>query len=283
MTVRPITDADASTVAQFLHEHLNSDVSPQAWSTLVSPPWKAESPNHGFLLLAGDALVGVYAAVYAERIIDGEVTRFCNLAAFCVLEDYRMHGLRLVRALLKQEGYVFTDLSPSGNVIAMNERLGFERLDNTTRLAVNFPTMRTGGLRISAEPHVLESALRGADATIYRDHKRAAAARHLLVQRGDEYAYLIFRVDTRKRMRLFASPLYAGGSRTLLQRAWPQIASHLLSRHGLPFTLAEQRVLGFTPRAGRELANPRPKMYRGAAIHDEHIDYLYSELALINW
>ena len=51
-----------------------------------------------------------------------------------------MHSLRLLRELLRQKGYVFTDLSPSGNVPAMNERLGFRHLDVSTRLVVNRPS-----------------------------------------------------------------------------------------------------------------------------------------------
>ncbi len=51
----------------------------------------------------------------------------CNVAALCVRDDLRAHTVRLVRALLKQREYSFTDLSPSGNVVAMDERLGFLR------------------------------------------------------------------------------------------------------------------------------------------------------------
>ena len=56
-----------------------------------------------------------------------------------MLEQYRLHGLKLLTSLLAQEGYHFTDLSPSGNVIALNERLGFEFLDTTTALVPNLP------------------------------------------------------------------------------------------------------------------------------------------------
>ena len=58
-------------------------------------------------------------------MIDGRVERFCNLGAWCVLPEHRFHALRLLKALLAQDGYHFTDLSPSGNVVGLNERLGF--------------------------------------------------------------------------------------------------------------------------------------------------------------
>ncbi|KAA9106627.1 hypothetical protein F6B43_15235 [Microbacterium rhizomatis] len=228
-------------------------------------------------------MVGVYAAVYSEREIDGERLRFCNLAAFCVLDEYRAHSFRLLRAVLGQKGFEFTDLSPSGNVVALNERMGFERLDTRTTLALNLPAIGAGGVSLSGDPAALRATLEGADAAIYRDHRDAAAARHLVVTAGDEYAYLVFRKDRRKGIPVFATPLYVGGSRTLLRSAWPRVAGHLLLRHGLLATLAEEQILGFRPRAGRPLAAPRAKMFRSKTLGAPSIDYLYSELTLIEW
>ena len=39
----------------------------------------------------------------------------------------------------RQDGYHFTDLSPSGNVVALNRRLGFTQLDTATALVPNLP------------------------------------------------------------------------------------------------------------------------------------------------
>ena len=92
----------------------------------------------------------------------------------------------------------------------------------------------------------------------------------------------MYRRDRRKRLPLFASPLYAGGDVELLEGSWPAVGAHLL-RRGLAATLAEKRVLGFTPRGiGHELVAPRVKMYRGDAGEGD-IDYLYSELTLLQW
>ena len=65
--------------------------------------------------------------------------RFCNLAAWCVIDEYRSLGLRLLNALLAQKGYHFTDLSPSGNVVPLNTRLKFSHLDVATALVPNLP------------------------------------------------------------------------------------------------------------------------------------------------
>lgn len=279
VAVRPITPDDAPAAAEFLHRELNPRVSVEAWMGLLRPPWADCGPNHGFHLRTPDgSIVGVYAAVYAVR---AGVT-VCNLAAFCVLEPYRAQGLLLIRALISQKGVAFTDLSPSGNVVAMNERLGFRRLDTGTRLLVNLPGRAGRGTRVTSDPAALAAALTGADAAVYRDHRHARAARHLLVTRGDRHGYLVYRRDRRKRLPLFASALYVGGDRALVAEAWNGVRAHLL-RRGIPFTLAERRILGFARGAGRELADPRAKMYRGEGVDPETIDYLYSELALVSW
>lgn len=284
LIVRPISAGDATPVADFLCRHLNPRLSPGDWLPLIAPPWgNQDAPNHGFQLLDGDEVVGAYIAVYSVRTTQTAAVPVCNLAAFCVRDDHRGHALRLVRAMLKQPGYEFTDLSPSGSVIALNERMGFVHLDATTSLVGNLPGIVPGGVTVSGASGVMSDALTGRDAEIYRDHLAAPAARHVLVQREGAYAYLMFRRSTRKRLPWFAAPLHVGGDPGLLQRAWPGVAAHLLVRHRLPFTLAEERVLGFLPKAGVRLQDVRPKMALTKQLAVEDVDYLYSELTLLEW
>jgi hypothetical protein len=281
--VRPIEAGDRAAVASYLHRALNPRVPVGAWGALIAPPWGRCGPNSGFVLLHGGEVVGAYVAVYSERSMHGTIVPVCNLAAFCVDEGFRAHGLRLVRSLISQKGFDFTDLSPSGNVVAMNERLGFRRVEGPTRLSMNPWAVRARGLVVTDDPAQLERVLRGDDSRVYTDHVAASAARHLLVRRGDDYAYLVYRRDRRKRLPVFATPLYRGGSVDLLRQAWPAVGAALLRRGHLA-TLAEERILGFTPPGlGRSLHSPRPRMVRGDRLPDDAIDYLYSELALLKW
>ena len=277
----PIGPDDVEAVSDFLHAHLNPRVPPSRWAALLQPPWGRVGPNLGFKLVAGDdRIVGVYVAVYSIR--DDGAIRVCNLAAFCVLEEHRSHSLRLLRALLRQKGWVITDLSPSGVVPALNERLGFQHLDASTRLVLNRPRLRRRG-QVTTNPEVLDAVLTDEDAAVFRDHRDAPASRHVLVEDDDGYGYLVYRRDRRKRLPLFASPLYAGGDPGVLQRLWPAVSAHLLTS-GIPAVLAEQRVLGFTPTGpGTDLAQSRPKMARRDLPVQVATNHLYSELALLEW
>ncbi|HEY7224957.1 MAG TPA: hypothetical protein VH561_15390 [Micromonosporaceae bacterium] len=283
VSVSPILEPDLPRVAEFLHRELNGRLSPQAWQASMRVPWSVDAPNFGYLLESDSAVVGAYLAFYSSRLIDGAVERFCNLGAWCVLPPYRFSGLRLLKALLDQPGYHFTDLSPSGSVVPLNQRLGFAFLETETALAPNLPwPTLPGGPRVSSDPRVIEASLSGEDLRRYRDHVGTAAARHLVVTDAAAACHVVFRRDRRRNLPLFATILYVS-DRDLFGRAWPAVSRHLLVRHAIPVTLAETRVVGRRPRASLSLAAHRRKMYRSTGLKPDQIDYLYSELVCVDW
>lgn len=259
----------------------------------MAPPWDTEQPNLGFMLVSGDSdgdgveIAGVHLAFYSERpaASGNGVERFCNLGAWCVLPERRLHGMRLLKALLAQPGYHFTDLSPSGNVVAINEKLGFEFLDTTTRLVPNLPIPPLpGGGSVVSDPAEIERALSGGELRRFLDHRDTAAARHLLLKLGDRQSYVIFRKDRRKRLPLFASILHVSDPGVFLGMV-SAVSRHLLLRHGAACTLIEDRVLAGSgsPRLSFKLEIPRRKMFRSETLGPERIDYLYSELVCVPW
>jgi hypothetical protein len=281
--VAPITDGDVRRAAEFLYAELDGRISADEWTRAMQVPWHVEGPNSGFMLLDHDKVVGVQLAFYSERLVGGRRERFCNLGAWCVASDYRFQALRLLKAVLSQEGYHFTDLSPSGNVVSINERLHFRFLDTTTALVPNlpWPSLPRRG-RISADPAVIERTLTGHDLELYNDHAAAGAARHLVLTRGDEWCYVVFRRDRRKNLPLFASVLYVSNPSLFRAMARP-FARHLLFHHHALATLAEQRIVGYRPRLSVRLRSPRRKMFRSPSLAPAQIDYLYSELVCVSW
>lgn len=284
VTLSPILEPDLPRVAGFLHRELNSRLSPEAWAAAMRVPWTVDAPNAGMKLESDGEVVGAYLAFYSEREVDGVPERFCNLGAWCVLPEFRFSGLRLLKALLDQPGYHFTDLSPSGSVVPLNQRLGFEFLPTGTVLLPNLPWPTVPGrFRVSGDPAVIEARLTGEALRRYRDHTGAAAARHLVVsERGGQACHVVFRRDRRKNLPLFATILYVSHPE-LFARAWPAVSRHLLLRHGLPVTLADIHVVGAAPRASVVLAAHRRKMYRSSSLKPDQIDYLYSELVCVPW
>ena len=283
LEVRPITEREQPAVAQFMHDHLNARVTRDAWIRALNVPWPVEAPNLGFMLLDGEAIVGAHLAFYSERMIDGRRERFCNLGAWCVLPAYRFHALRLLNALLAQDGYHFTDLSPSGSVVGLNARLGFEFLDTTTSLIPNlpWPSVPWRGT-ISSDPRLIERTLDGVELQHYRDHATTAAARHLVLIRGEEWCYVIVRKDRRKGLPLFTSILHVSNP-TLFRAMARPLRRHLLLRHGTAATLVERAVVEHRPWLSIVVDSPRRKMFRSSSLRPAQIDYLYSELVCVSW
>jgi hypothetical protein len=284
MTVEivPITDADVAVVADFLHANLNSRVPSSTWSRVMSVPWKVDAPNHGFMLRDGRRVVGVYLAFYSERLIAGRVERFCNLASWSVLPEYRFHSVRLLKALLAQDGYHFTDLAPNEKVESVNARFKFRYLDTSTALVPHLPWLTLPGrTKISADPDVIADALAGPDLELYRDHAQAPAAHHLMLIRGSESCYVMYREVRHRNVPVLAVILYVSNP-GLFRRAVIPLTRYLLVRRRLLATLAELRTIRYQPYLSFKL-NSWPKMYRSATLEPGQIDDLYSELVCVPW
>ena len=212
---------------------------------------------------------------------------FCNLGAWCVLEPHRAHGVRLLRALLRQRGYHFTDLSPSGNVVALNRRL--ELPATSTRRPRWCPTCRwpsgSGVARRSPTPRASTALLTGADRQIFDDHAAAAAARHLVLQR--------------RRTSTATSSSAATGARACRcsPRCCTSATPTLFARHGelgVQPPAAPPRRAGHAGRAAASWATAAGVLavLSSAAAQDvpqhgrwppDDIDYLYSELTCVAW
>jgi hypothetical protein len=281
----PIGDSEVAEVARFLHEELDGHLSAQDWADSIRVPWQVDAPNYGFLLRDADRVVGVYLAFYSRRSgRTGEDERFCNLGAWSVLPEYRSHSVRLLRALLAQPGLHFTDLSPSGAVIALNTRLRFRELDTSTVLVPGIPWPSwPGRASISADPAVIDRALSSPAREIYRDHADCAAARHVVITspRG-RTCYVMYRRVRRKNLPVFAAVLYVSDPEVFARYAH-RFGRHLLLRHGVLATLAELRIVRDRPRCSIMVPAARPKMFRSDTLTSQDVDDLYSELTCVPW
>jgi hypothetical protein len=270
-------------VSEFLSVHLDNTLTAEQWARSLRPTWTTSHPDHGFLLEADGLIVGVYAALYSEAGGPDRNIAVCNLAAWCVLHDFRQHSLRLVRAMLAQRDRLLTDLSPSGTVVPLNERLGFRHLDTAGAIAVNLPLPMRRGIRLVTGRPDIEAVLTGADLAAYRDHADSAAARHVVAVVDGRPCWVVFRAVRRKGLRLFASVLHVS-DRDLFRTVAPAVYRHILLAHGLPFTLVQNRISGPRPWHSVALPAQRPAMYLSRSGEPpESVTYLYSELTQVPW
>ena len=159
---------------------------------------------------------------------------------------------------------------------AILAQLKFRLLDTSAALVPNLPwPTLPGRTRISADPDVIERTLAGTELEIYHDHAQALAAHHLVLIRGQDSCYVMYR----KGAPAFAIILHVSNP-DLFHRALIPLTRHLLIRHGLVATLAEIRIIEHKPHLSFKL-NSWPKMYRSVSLEPGQIDYLYSELMCV--
>jgi hypothetical protein len=275
----PITDADTAEVADFLHANYKERI-PWARSRLAGP-WKVEAPNHGFVLRDGQRIVGAHLAFYSERLVAGRAERFCDLGTWYVLPDFRFHSIRLLKALLAQDGYHFTSLTPGDRTVLILTQLKFRPLDTSAALIPNLPGPSLPGRTIiSSDPDVIGDTLAGTDLDLYHDHAQALATQHLVLIRGEHSCYVMYRKTRLKGIPL--AIIVHASDPELFRRGVVPLTRHLLVRHQLLATLAELRIIGRRPPFAFRVTSGR-KMYRSDILEPGQIDDLYSESVCIPW
>ncbi|HTW12503.1 MAG TPA: hypothetical protein VME01_07160 [Solirubrobacteraceae bacterium] len=278
--VAPISDTDVPVIAEIMHAHFDRRV---PWArSYMALPWQVDAPNRGFMLRDGERVVGAYLAFYSQRLMPGRVESFCNLGAWCVLPEYRLHSVRLLKALIAQRGYHFTDLSPNKTVTSVNAKLSFRYLDTSAAFVPHLPWPTSPGrTRITTDGAAIARLLEEPHLEVYRDHAQAAAAHHLVISRGDASCYVMYREVRYRNVPILAVILYVSDP-SLFRRAIFPLTRYLLVRRRLLATLAELRIVTYQPPLSFRLRS-WPKMYRSATLEPHEIDDLYSELVCVPW
>jgi len=235
--------------------------------------WTPKPPNYGFVLRDDRRVVGGIGAYYADRLIRGELTRFCNITSWCVLDNYRQQSLRLALAIIQQPGFHFTDFSPTKVVAASLQFLKFRPLDERQLVILNLPRLSCG-VRVLRRPIDIQSALTGDALREYGDHVRFPWLMQLAIGNDDGWCHVIYKRRTYKRMPS-AQILHVSDAK-LFERHLDPLCAYLLMR-GVATTHVEYRTLNRKPRNSKIRNGFQKKMILSPTLKDEDIDYLYSE------
>ena len=153
--VRPITDADVRARRRVPARATSTTRVPaEHWARALDVPWDVEQPNAGFMLLDGDdgRRRAPRVLLRARRSTAAASASATSAPGACSPELPLPQPAAAARRCSRQDGYHFTDLSPSGNVVELNERLGFRFLDTTTALVPNLPWPSLAGPRPRSAP-----------------------------------------------------------------------------------------------------------------------------------
>ena len=281
-TIEPITDSDLPDFCRFLTLNLSSERTVDEWASAFRQNWGIEKPNNGFMLRAGDQIVGGIGAIYAERLVHGKPERFCNITSWCVLDEYRAQSMRLAMAVVSQPGFHFTDLTPTEVVSRTLQFLKFRPMNERHAVWPNlpWPFSRLAGVRVITDPDAIEQALSAEDARGYLDHRHLPWLNHLAVGRPGNFCYVVYK---KNRLKGLPGAFVLGFSNPeKFMKYRHALGNHFLFRNGLVYTRVESRLLTRIPRPGIELAGFRNKVFRSDTLAEADISNLYTEIVALD-
>lgn len=276
-TIEPVDETGLPDFAAFLHENLNPAFSPEQWQTNLGASW-GDRPNYGFVMRDQGRIVGGIGAIYASRLIRGREARFCNITSWCVLDDYRKQSMRLAMALVQQEGYTYTDLTPTEVVGGVLRFLKFLPIDERQTVALNLPAPFAAG-RIVTQPESIQRVLTADALKTYRDHLAYPWLRHCALGDAEDWCHIVYK--PRRLQGLPVAQIIHCGDPVLFNRYLRRLTGHLLLR-GFVATLIETRRLTRPISPSRERSGFNAKLYRSDQLDEGDIDFLYSELVSMN-
>ena len=266
-------------VAAFLNQHMNSAFSVDEWANGLQACWDDDAPNHGYMLQVDGDIVGVLCAIYSIQHVNGRNERFCNPHTWCVLEPYRKQSVPLVLSVIRQEGYHFTMFSPNKDGEQIFSYLGFKPLDRTKLILPHTPSPKVfskGDIFTENLDKVLPQEL----AKCAADHRPYPWIRSFAFRSGDEFCLVFYKPGKYKKMPC-ANITYIS-NKALFKKCWGAIKNHLLFKKGLFVTRIDGRFLEHPPALSFKTHDGPARFYLSNELGPAQVEYIYSELTVMN-
>ena len=280
--VLPILDENLEEFSSFLHQYMGSRLSPAEWRAAFEQDWCDDKPNNGFMLRDNSRIVGAIGAIYASRLMHGSIQKFCNITSWCVLGEYRTHGMRLATILTSQRGYHFTDFTPTKVVADVLRFLKFKTLDARQIIVPNLPWIGypTSGVRVVDEPCQMQAELPEERARVLRDHLHLPWIRQLVFVDSSGPVHIVYkRVNFKQFSCAF---VLAVSDRDRFARNFSLFRHYLLLKQRISSTRLEQRLLSREPLLKVKLKTFPRMLFYSPTLKEADIDNLYSELTSID-
>jgi len=279
--VRPAGPEDVAPLCTFL-QGLDRNIGADKWRRLFNYQWLEKKPNLGFVLTAGDEIVGFLGAVYARRQIRGQSCVTCNFTSWYILPEYRGWGPLLLAAALRDQDVCYTNLTPSPTSARMCEAMGFTRLESQTIILpplFHLDTLRTRGVEIIFDLDGIRSLLKDDQRPIFEDHL-AYDCLHLALRERTECAYLVVKRRRIKRRQPLSELLYCSAPQILV-RHLERAKLAILRRQRTVALMADMRLFQAPAPRGVWIRQRPPVLFRSSLLKPEEVDKLYSEVVLL--
>lgn len=279
-SVVPVTADLFPEVHEGVLRALNPAIPVEVWRRAFEPRGWGDEEHFGFAMSEGGRLVGLMGTLFSRREVEGRSVRFCNLHSWYVQPEFRgPASLLLLRPVLALKETTLTDFSATPDVLALLGRMGFAGLGNAILVLPPLPG-GVGGPRVidlDADPDPAVGRLSTVDREILHDH-RGIGCRHLMVEDGDGYCYVVASVVDGARpphahVHYVSDPALLARHHRAFRRA--------LLRGGLRFASIPARLMRGVRLPWAIRARGGETLVRPGGVPPHAVDTLYSEMALL--
>ncbi|OSM08442.1 hypothetical protein MAIT1_04649 [Magnetofaba australis IT-1] len=278
--IKPITDFDLSDACDYIRAKQLPQLGNAACIAAFRHHWDPEKPNNGFMLQTeAGRIVGLFGALYARRIINGQERRICNVTTWVVDDAYRPQSLGLLQAIIAQPGYAFLNTSANETAEKVFTWLGFTRLDPQVRIIPHIGLPGWGYL--TTDPDAIARGLSDQALEIFNAHRGKDSylnCRHVGVGRRDNLCHVMYTRTGRFDVRLPCLVIHYVSDPALFLRYLNRLKRHFLLRDRAAYSLIETRLYPtIAPLLSRVADDPIVKLAKSDVDPLPTFDNLYTE------
>ncbi len=283
--VKKAVPTDFAAIYPLLLKFNSPHISKEKWQRLFSDYWSFQPGFCGYTLNHGEKIVGFFAYILSEKLINGHMEKWCNLSSWIVADEFRSSSMDLLYPVLDLNDYTITSLTANPGAFKIQTKLFHFKILDTAEVFI--PALLTPWTRLNGKCHVITGKqnispyLSPYEQKVFQDH-RSFDCIHLVVTTQQGYVYLICRRIYRKHLP-FAKIYYISNSELFLDLL-PQM------RFNVPWALKtagiiiDQRFLrGKSIPFAKAKSFYTPILYKSQRLLPHEIDSLYSELFLLEF
>ena len=218
-------------------------------------------PRFGYLLQAGDAVVGVILLIFTKVEANDRQPVRCNVSSWYVEPAYRLHATAMISAALRFKGVTYLNISPAPHTWPILEAQGYKRYTEGQFLSLPALSLAGLGARVRLyDPARDDGRLSPAEATLMRDHA-ARGCTAVVCRRGEQTIPFVFMRRPTRYGKIVMQLAYCRDTQDFSRNAGP--IGRFLARRGIAvvFCDGEGPIAGLF---GRFLKDRAPKYFRGA-------------------
>ena len=279
--VRPANASDIPAAVELLHTRMNARIASERWRRILDYPWRPQEAERGWLVEDRGFIVGFMGAIYSDRVVAGQVHRFCDLSSWYLMRDYRGDGTgdALLRAGMAKPDVTYQTMTARRATGRKIRALGFEVLDDTRHVfrPLGTAAKKQFGLTVSNDPATIRAHL--------DPDQRRAHDLHAGFGLGEAYIpdlglWLVWQRKLKGEGLAYHEVLHASQPARLSANA-QAICDAVVS--GDTGVLAiDSRWMRPDDEAGTIETIPLPRWFRSPDLPGAAVDHLYSEVILLD-